>query len=141
MAHRNCSPKLRAGGNISPAVFVKVSAAAPHTCLQAGSGERVIGISQQGTKLPQGLLGVSNTYAAVAGDEVDFNGLGDVTRLTLGSGGCAAGDLLVSDTNGCGVVASGVGTAVQWVGAVALEDGLVGEKVEVQVMVLPVTLT
>lgn len=141
MSTRSRTPRLRAGGNINPAVFVKLSAAAPHTALQAGSGDRVIGVSQQGTKLAQGLLGVSNTYAAQSGDEMDMFGDGDITRLTLGSGGCAAGDLLVSDANGCGVTASNVGTAVQWVGAIALEDGNAGEKVEVQVKILPVTLT
>lgn len=141
MAHRNQSPKLRAGGNISPATFVKVSTAAPHTCLQAGSGDRTIGISQPGTKFPQGLLGVSNTYAAQAGDEIDIFGLGDITRLVLGTGGCAANDLLLPDGSGNGVVASAVGSAVQWVGAIALEDGNAGEQVEVQVVILPVTIT
>ena len=136
--HRNQSPKLRSGGNITTASFVKVSTAAPNTCLQAGANEQVIGISQQGTKYPQGLLGVSNTYAAEAADEIDLNGLGDITRLRAGSGGFTKGLNIKSDANGDGVLVATSGTTIQYVGAIALEDAAEGELGQVQIIFMAI---
>lgn len=135
MTHRNQAPSLRAGGNIDTASFVKVSTADENTCLQAGDNERVIGISQMGTKYPQGLAGLSNTNAAETGDEVALFGLGDICRLRAGTGGFGSGDMLKSDTNGDGVPVATTGTTLQWVGAVAIEDAAAGELGRVQIVI------
>lgn len=134
MAHRNQAPSLRAGGNIATASFVKISAAAENTCLQAGDNERVIGASQMGTKYPQGLAGLSNTYAAETGDEIQIFGLGDICRVRAGSGGYGSGNMLKSDASGDAVPVATTGTTVQWVAAVAIEDAEAGELGRVQLM-------
>lgn len=136
--HRNQAPRLRAGGNITTASFVKVSTAAPHTCLQAGANEEVIGISQEGTKYPQGLQGLSNTYAAESGDGIQLFGLGDICRIRAGSGGFTKGLNLKSDTNGDAVPVATTGTTIQNVGARALEDAAEGELGEVQIIFLAI---
>lgn len=137
MADRNQSPALRSGGNITTSSFVKVSTAAEHTALQCGDNEAPIGVSQIGTKYPQGLAGLSNTYAAEAGDEIQLFGLGDICRIRAGAGGFTKGAWLKSDSSGDAVLAATTGTTLQWVGAIALEDASQGELGRVQIVIFP----
>lgn len=132
---RNQSPNLIAGGTINPSVFVKVSTAADNTVLQAVAGDKVIGISQVGTKFPQGVVG-STGEAADAGDNIELFGFGDVTLLLAGSGGFTAGQFLKSDANGAGVPITGT-TTPEAVGAVALETTTAGQYGRVQVLAIP----
>lgn len=122
---------LVAGGNIKPNRFIKLSTSANNTALQAGANEAVIGIARQGTKLAPGID--TTGYLATSGDNVPYFGDGEVTMLVLGSGGCAAGDLLKSDINGAGVAIATSGTTAQEIGARALEAGASGELVRVVV--------
>lgn len=135
----NVSPQLVSGGNISPATFVKLSASADNTALQAGANEAVIGISQPGTKDAPGLTGAS-AYAAEAGDNMQIFGLGDICLLKAGSGGYTRGDRLKSDASGNGVPIAESGVA-QNVGAIALESAAASEYGRVQIVILSVDPT
>lgn len=118
----NVEPLFFADGNINPSCFVKMSTTQDNRVLQAAANtDKIIGISQVGTRDPQGLSGAS-AVAAAQGDPIKVYSQGDVCSLVAGSGGWTRGDWLVSDANGNGVTAptSGVGTI--YVGAIALES-------------------
>lgn len=127
---RNQSPQLIAGGNILPASFVKVSTAADTTALQAGAGEKTIGIVN---KYPRTRPNIDSAtaYHAIAGDDIELFGLGDICLLKIGTGGCTRGDYLKSDASGSGVTA---GTG-EFAGAIALQTRLVDEYALVQIII------
>ena len=129
---RNQSPQLVAGGNISPSTFVKVSTAADNTALQAGANEGIIGISQVGLHQPPGVTG-SDAYAAVAGENIEIFGLGDICLLKSASG-WTRGDFLKSDANGLGVTIATSGV-MQNIGAQALESAATNEFGRVQIII------
>ena len=115
-----------AGGDIRTCRFVKLSASANNTVLEADANEAVIGISTDATRdAPQ----EGSSALAAADTEVvsitPFNG--DPCLLEIGSGGCAAGDILKSDADGKGVVCASTGTTVQNIGAIALSAYAAGE--------------
>lgn len=94
--------------------FVKLgtNAAEVNMC---GAGELPIGIRRNSPAINQG---------------VEVVGPGNITKLTLGSGGCTKGAYLKSDSAGAGVATA---TNLDIVGAVALEAGSEGEVVSVMV--------
>jgi len=57
---------------------------------------------------------------AVADSPIEVLTIGQIAKLTLGSGGASIGDKLASGENGEGIVTT---TDKIWVGAIALEDG------------------
>ena len=130
---RNVAPNLISGGTIAPSVLVKLSTSADNTCLQAVANDKCIGISQPGTRDPQGVS--SNTYAAASGDTIELFGLGDICNLTAGTGGWTRGDLLVSDANGNGITAATDGT-LQNIAAIALESTTAGQLGRVQIVLM-----
>jgi len=71
------------------------------------------------------LLGISNLGAA-SGEAIDVCLPGEQTWLKLG-GSVNAGDPLMSETDGTGIVATGMNNQ----GAVALENGASGDIIEV----------
>lgn len=116
-----------AGGNISPSRFVRLSTAADNTYLQAGAGEKIVGVSQKGTRrAPYGSL--DDGYAAIAGENILVFAQGMTCGLELG-GTVAAGDRLKADADGKGVAA---GTGEEY-GAIAPQAGTSGDVIEVQV--------
>lgn len=126
-------PSMVAGGNISPACFIKVSTAAEHTLLQAAaSTDAPIGISNDAPH--DAPIAGYNGYAATAGQSFRWFGEDQEATLVLGSGGCTAGQYLVSDANGNGVVVTSDAGSDQWVGAQAVEGGSAGQKVRVTVV-------
>jgi hypothetical protein len=127
---------FKAGGNIGPSCFVKISTAANETVLLASTNEDVFGVSQEGLHNPPGLAG-ADAYAAVAGENIKIYGPGSTCMLTIGSGGCSPGDYLKSDSSGFGVAAATTGATAQSVGAIALETGSSGDKIRVYVVKLP----
>jgi hypothetical protein len=127
---------LKAGGNINPSRFVKISTAANETVLQAGTNEDMFGISQPGVDQPPGVTG-SDGLAARAGENLLVYGPGSTALLEIGSGGCNPADYLKSDTDGKGVTAATSGPTAQFVGAIALETGSSGDKIRVYVVKLP----
>jgi hypothetical protein len=122
-------------GNCEPMHFMKAdtSKAAGGYVLQAGAGERVIGISQPGT-----------WQAAIVGLDDGFAGIADTTPIivftetdecwVISGGAFSTDDLLKSDANGEAVVAS---SDADQVGAVALESSTAaGKKVRVRVRIM-----
>ena len=116
-----------AGGNISPHRFVKPSTTADHTVLQAGAGEKVVGISQRGTRnVPYSSL--DDGYAAIAGESLRVYSTGETCLVECG-GTVTPGDRLKADSNGKAVVAS----SGDEYGAIAGQAGTSGKLVEVYV--------
>jgi hypothetical protein len=115
-------------GNIAPSRFVKLSTTLDGKCTQAGAGEKIFGISQQGTRnTPYGSL--DDGYAAIAGENLQIYGPGDDGAVLELGGTVAAGDRLKSDANGKGVTTV---TNLDEVGAVAMVAGTSGQLVPVQ---------
>lgn len=131
----NTPPVLVAGGNIRPSRFVKSSSTADHRGLEADANEMVIGISGEGGKYPPLNDLVTTNNHAEAGDPIRLYGDGDICLLELGSGGATRGLRLISDGDGKGVAMATSGTTIQHFGAVALESGLEGDKIRVQVRI------
>ena len=126
---RNQSPQLQAGGTINPSRFVKLDTTHDNQGLQAGAGDRTIGISGVGTDDPPGITGSAGAHA-VDGENIELFGIGDICLLQAGSGGYIRGDLLKSDASGQGQTS----TTSVWVGAIALESAVSGEFGRVQVI-------
>jgi len=122
-----------AGGNIAPSRFVKRSATADAQFLQAGTGDRVAGISGVGTRYPP-YANLDDGFLAVAGENVHVYIPGEDLEAQLELGGTvAAGDYLKSDTNGKGVTAAVDGDEV---GGRALMAGTSGQIITVQPLAL-----
>jgi hypothetical protein len=136
------SPRFIADGNINPSRFVKIESAGTtgYEVLQAAAGtDRPIGISQEGTRQPPGVIG-SDGYAAHQGETLQVYGEGEEALLTIGSGGVTQGDYLKSDASGQGVtVAFTLGSGTIFYGAVALETANAGELARVLVKCGPLT--
>lgn len=128
--------KYTAGGTIYPARFVKHSTSADMTVLQCGTNERPHGSSQLGTRDAPGVNG-AGTDAAASGEEIMVFHPGQMGQIELGSGGCSAGDLLKSDTDGKAVIVATSGQTRQWVGGIAEEAGSAGDVVAVRLFVMP----
>jgi hypothetical protein len=124
------SPNFRASGVITTASFVKVDASNDNSVLQAGSGDRPIGVSMESAQLAP--FGSNSTAAATAaGDEIRVYGQGEICNLTAGSGGFTVGDMLKPDANGNGLTTV---TANDLIGAVALETTAAGAQGRVYVV-------
>lgn len=126
------SPGFIAEGNINPSRFVKVGAAAHGLLVAAAATDVSIGITSDFQKAHP-ITGASDVHAA-SGDPVSVLMEGSVCKLQCGSGGLSVGSLVVSDSAGKGVIAAASGTALQWVGAIALEAGAEDEFVTVKVV-------
>ena len=123
---------LKAGGDILPSRFIKISA--DYTAVAATTGSDLcFGISHDSTKAAPA-DGLASDKHAEDGDHVSYYKLGDSCLLELG-GTVAAGGLIEPSTAGVGVAATGAGDLA---GAVALEGGVSGELIRVQI--LPVRL-
>lgn len=117
-----------ATGNITMSRFVKLSTTLDGKCTQAGTGEKIFGISQQGSRnTPYGAL--DDGFAAIAGENVQIYGPGDDGAVLELGGTVAAFDRLKSDTNGKGVVTV---TNLDEYGAIALVAGTSGQLIPVQ---------
>jgi hypothetical protein len=88
-------PGMVASGDINRCRFVKVSG--DFQLAQAGAGELVFGVAQEGTKEAP-IPGASSLHA-VAGDVVRYYADGDVCEIEVGAA-VAAGALVKADANG-----------------------------------------
>jgi hypothetical protein len=128
---------VQAAGSIQPSTFVSILANNDFAVVQCtASSIMPLGISQVGFDRPPGLVqllpGASYTdVAAASGEEFQIFFDSDVAPLRLGAGGCQAGQLLVADGSGNGIV----GTTGQYYGALALQGGNSGEIIQVLVRV------
>jgi hypothetical protein len=117
-------------GSIYPSRLVAGVSSAPFYVEQSTASKRHIGVSQKGTYYAPGTAADSG-YAGVDGKEVRVHQEGEEALLKLG-GTVAAFDLLTADASGQGVAIS-ASTALQYVGAIALQDGADGEFIRVKV--------
>ena len=126
------APNMLAGGDISPCRFVKQDPTATtgdHKVLQCSAGQVIFGVSQEGSnKAP--IPEVTTNLAAASGEQVKIYGDDEVVLLEIGTGGCTSGNLLKSDADGKGVVAS----AGENIGAAALVTAAAGSLARVQVV-------
>lgn len=121
----NSSVPVKAGGDINPARFVTLSNAANHTVVEANSADtKVIGVSAEFTK------SVDSTLHSSDGLSPTIFRRGTDPMLTIGSGGCTAGDFLKPDNDGKGVTA-GSGDVAH---AQAYESASENEKAKVEVI-------
>ena len=125
---------LVAGGNVNPCRFIKLDSSADfQAVLATAATDDLFGISQDAQRTAP-ITGASD-YAAVSGESLPHYENGSVCLLELGSGGATRGNLLVSDGSGKGVVAASSGTALQCIGAQALESGSAGEFIRVKIQI------
>jgi len=122
-------PSLKAGGTISPSVFVKLSTTTDSTVVQCVGADAPFGISQEGVDQPPGLAG-SDGMAGHAGEDMKVYGPGSTCMLVVGAGGINPGDKLKPDASGNGITTV---TANDLYGAIALEAGAAGTKAKVYV--------
>ena len=124
-------PTYVAGGNISPATFVKMSNAADFTVLACGDNEEAFGVSHDSTEeFPHT---AASAFAASAGKELTVRQPGEKALLLLG-GTVTRSEYVKSDANGEGVAVVAYNSAApQMVAAQALRSGVAGEKIEVRV--------
>ena len=133
------NPSFRAGGDILPSRFVRISA--DFTVIAAINATFFpIGISQDGTKFPEATDGFgagAQTIAAASGDQIRVFGASDTCLLEVDNTGSniTFGTLLSAGAAGIGVLATNT-AAVDFVGAIALEAppaGLANALIRVQV--------
>lgn len=113
-ATRASGPSLTAGGTIIPMRAIKLSTSAEFTALQAGAGDKMIGVAPQYQKRVPGLTGSDTDIAAESGDQMDSYGPGDICPV-VAAAAVAIGDNIKSSTNGKIVTAT-----TGWVGGIAL---------------------
>lgn len=117
-------------GSIYPSRFVAGVSSEPFYVEQSTASKRHIGVSEKGTYYAPGTAADSG-YAGVDGKPVRVHQEGEEALLKLG-GTVAAFDLLTADASGQGVAIT-AGTALQYVGAIALQDGASGQFIRVKV--------
>lgn len=128
----NTPPNLLADGTIRTSRFVKIGTE-DFEGLEADANEKIIGISQDGSRTAPLSDVISVNEAAQDGESFRLFGDGEQCLLEAG-GSFSAGGLLKSDADGKAVAIATSGTTLQRYGAVALQDsGGDGEKVQVQV--------
>lgn len=127
-------PHLIAGGDIRPFRFVKMDGTDAHEGKEADANERVVGICGGGTNYPPLSDIVVTPLHASEGQHVRLYGNGEQTLLELGDT-VTPFQRLKSDADGKGVPIATTGTTIQHFGAIALEGGSAGERIEVQVQI------
>lgn len=127
------SPNFIATGNVLPSTFVKIdtSAAMPSVVQSTANTDLLVGVSKESTDATPIPALTGTQYAAISGENCRVYGPGDVCMLTIGTGGCTAGDMLTSDASGGGITtATGAGKRV---GAIALMTALATNLCRVRV--------
>lgn len=124
------TPKLNfvCGSAIYPSRFVKVSASADYQCLPCTASDTPDGISQEGGRYPPvtGATGV----AGDTNDPLAVYAVQQTCILELGST-VTRGSLVGPDSAGKGIPA----LTGQTYGAVALESGVSGNKIRVEIII------
>lgn len=134
------NPHFVAGGNIRPCRFVTPDPTADNypsvgSCIvkEGEANDDTIGISMESTDYPP--LNDSHVtvggYAAILGESFEVHSTGECL-LELGDT-VANGGRVKSDGDGKGVPIATTGTTIQYAGARALQSGVSGDKIRVQV--------
>lgn len=122
------NPSYVAGGDIRPCRFVTPSSTA-YIVVESNADDHPCGISQEGFRGPN-TPDITQTLAAVSGDQLEVHGEGDICLLELAET-VTAGTILKPNADGEGVAATANGDPM---GARALEGGDDGDKIRVQVL-------
>jgi len=130
------SPNWVAGASIRPSRILVASGAADHTkdrvCIEATNATtRPIGISQAGGREAP-LPSVGTVYAAKVNETLAVIGEGQQCSDLLLAATLQNGQLIMADSAGCGIVATGAGA---WYVAQALGYGVAGDRIPVQVTI------
>lgn len=131
-----------AGGTINPFTFIMGNPGVELGALQAtGSGAPIIGIGAEFTNamMGQALAPAQGFPAATSGQAIRVYEDGEDTIIAVGSGYTVEPDnLLVSDGSGNAIPLSLTNTsAIQWIGARAIEAGVAGDPIRVSVYTRP----
>lgn len=118
-----------ANGNIRPSRFVKIDTTTNNRVLECGSADKMIGISQKGTRRTP-LTGLDDGYAAIAGEGLGVFQNVQTAPLYIDEA-VAAGDLIAAGATGGGRPA----VAGEWYGAVAPQAAIAGQILEVQILI------
>lgn len=123
-------------GNIAPCRFVTIATTAKDRVTQAtagsgSAGDPPYGISGTGTRNRPSSLANDDGFIAIAGENVLVWGNPEKDVFLELGGTVTAGDSLKSDANGKGLTTT---TANDWIGAIAMESGVSGDLVRVQVV-------
>jgi hypothetical protein len=123
-----------AGGTIQPSrfVYLDTSSTDPDGVLQATGGTiPLYGISQPGTRnAPYSPLDDGN--AALIGETIMIYGPPNKDVILELGGTVTTGDYLTADSNGKGVTQAVSSANTNWIGAVAMEAGVSGDLIRVQ---------
>ncbi len=125
------NPNYIASGTIRPSRFVHATDN-DFEVAESGANEAIAGISMEGTRTAP-IPDVATNEAAQDGESLHVYGQGESCLLELG-GTVNPGDLLKSTATGTGEVITS-GAALQEIGAKALEGGVSGELILVQVQI------
>lgn len=120
-----------ASGDIMPSRLVAGVSSQPFTIEQSTASKRHIGVMQRGTKYPPGTAADTGIAATTLDTNFKVYQNGEEALLKLG-GTVNAFDLLTADASGQGVAIT-AGTALQYVGAIAMQDGADGQFIRVKV--------
>ena len=120
---------LRANGNLVMSRFAKMDPSGGNLAIQAGVGDRPVGIVQEYSHRPP-YSTLDDGFAAVQGDEVTIYQIGSVCKIELGTT-VSPGAYLAPDSLGRGIPAT---TGVPY-GAYTAQGGTVGQIVECEVVV------
>jgi hypothetical protein len=122
-----------AEGTIHPMVFVKEGTLGQGGLLEAGSGDKVIGISFKDTRRSDYIdTTASPGILALVGEPLSYYRIGARCNLQVGAGGCTQGGLLKPGTGGVGVAVAADG---DYYGARALATANSGDIVDVEIVI------
>ena len=120
----------KANGNIAPSRFVKTDTTGDGLALQAGAGDKILGVSQAGTRrTPYG--GLDDGFAAIAGEDLEVFVQGEHNVMLELGGTVVAGDRLKSDANGKGITTTTTGDEM---GAATDVAGTSGQVIPVRMI-------
>lgn len=117
----------KAGGNIRPSRFVKISTVTDMEVLEADAGDQIFGISQMGVRRAEYIN--TDGYAAISGDDLEIFCDHEHCLLEIVAT-VTAGQRLKSDADGKGTP---VTTDLDNYGAVAQQGGAAGDLIQVLV--------
>lgn len=126
-----------AAGQINQARFVTPVAGAINNVAQSVTNDSPIGISGLGTRRdpdPDFAAGSSALALAIAGDPIEVNTHGEYCLLELAAS-ASGGQYLRPDDQGKGIVANTSTSPISFYGARALQDGVAGDFILVQVLI------
>ncbi len=120
-----------ANGNIPPCRFVKLDTSAADKVLVCGAGESPYGVSGPGVRNVPGDIGLDDGYHAIAGHNCLVFGPPEKDVLLEAGGTITIGALLKSGAAG---VAVATVTNLDIVGAIAMQAGVAGDLIRVQLI-------